>query len=53
MDTNENTQIEPKMVQVLVRLERREIDELKAETGATADATAVSCFIRKNLNKAK
>ena len=38
-------------VQILVRLNRDEIDACKAETGATADATAVACFVRKNLRK--
>lgn len=42
--------IEPP-VQILVRLSRDEIDACKAETGATADATAVACFVRKNLRK--
>ena len=36
-------------VQILVRLSRDEIDACKAATGATADATAVACFVRKNL----
>ena len=38
-------------VQILVRLNRDEIDECKAATGATADATAVACFVRINLRK--
>ena len=38
-------------VAVLCRFERKELDEMKEETGATADATAVACFVRKNLRK--
>ena len=38
-------------VPVLTRFKRRELDEMKAETGATADATAVACFARKKLRK--
>lgn len=44
------TTVEPP-VQILVRLSRYEIDECKESTGATADATAVACFVRKNLRK--
>ena len=39
------------IIQVLVRLTRAELDELKGETGASADATAVACYVRKNLRK--
>ena len=42
---------DPKTVQVLTRFERAELDAMKDETGATADATAVACFVRKNLRK--
>ena len=42
---------EPQTVQVLTRFERAELDAMKDETGATADATAVACFVRKNLRK--
>lgn len=38
-------------VPVLTRFKRGELDEMKAATGATADATAVACFARKNLRK--
>lgn len=38
-----------KQTGVLVRLTHDELDQLKGETGATADATAVACFVRKNL----
>ena len=37
--------------EVLVRLTPSELDSVKDETGATADATAVACFVRKNLRK--
>jgi hypothetical protein len=40
-------------VQILVRLNRDEVAECKEDTGATADATAVACFVRKNLRKGK
>ena len=46
-----NTDREPKTVQVLVRFERDELEAMKDDTGATADATAVACFVRKNLRK--
>lgn len=45
------TATEPQTVQVLTRFERAELDAMKDETGATADATAVACFVRKNLRK--
>ncbi len=58
MNKNENEQTataetatEAKTVQVLTRFERAELDTMKEETGATADATAVACFVRKNLRK--
>lgn len=53
-DNQKNNEIAPTVeppVQILVRLNRDEIDECKAATGATADATAVACFVRKNLRK--
>ena len=42
---------EQKTVQVPARFTREELDAMKDETGATADATAVACFVRKNLRK--
>lgn len=42
---------EPQTVQVLTRFDRAELDAMKEETGAVADATAVACFVRKNLRK--
>lgn len=45
------TATEPQTVQVLTRFYREELDEMKDDTGATADATAVACFVRKNLRK--
>lgn len=42
---------EAQTVLVMVRFERGELEALKDETGATADATAVACFVRKNLRK--
>ena len=42
-ETNENT------VVVMVRLTRAELDQLQMDTGANADATAVACFVRKEL----
>lgn len=46
-----NTDRESKTVQVLVRFDRDELKAMKDDTGATADATAVACFVRKNLRK--
>lgn len=54
MNKNEQTAetaTEAKTVPVLTRFERAELDTMKEETGATADATAVACFVRKNLRK--
>jgi len=45
------TATEPQTVPVLTRFYRDELDEMKEETGANADATAVACFVRKNLRK--
>ena len=36
-------------VPVLARFDRAELERMKEETGAKADATAVACFVRKNL----
>ena len=41
----------PQIVPVLTRFERAELDAMKDDTGANADATAVACFVRKNLRK--
>ena len=43
------TNNEAETVPVMVRLYRHELDELRAQTGANADATAVACFVRKEL----
>ena len=40
---------EPQMIPVLTHFDRAELDAMKEETGAVADATAVACFVRKNL----
>ena len=37
--------------EILVRFKPHEIEEMKDETGATAEATAVACFVRKNLKQ--
>ena len=37
--------------EILVRLKPHEIKEIKDDTGADAEATAVACFVRKNLRK--
>ena len=42
---------EPQSVQVMTRFARAELDAMKDATGATADATAVACFVRQNLRK--
>lgn len=36
-------------VPVLTRFDRDELERMKKETGAKKDATAVACFVRKNL----
>lgn len=43
---------EEQTVPVVVRLSRTELEALKDETGATADATAIACFVRKNIRRA-
>ena len=42
---------ETQTIQVLTRFTREELDAMKTETGANADATAVACYVRKNLRK--
>ena len=42
---------EPQTIPVLTRFYRDELEDMKADTGANADATAVACFVRKNLLK--
>lgn len=37
--------------EILVRFKPHEIEEMKYETGATAEATAIACFVRKNLKR--
>ena len=59
MNTNEKTTADgaaesgqaTETVQVLCRFYRHELDEMREDTGANADATAVACFARKNLRK--
>ena len=38
-------------VPVLTRFMREELDAMREETGANADATAVACYVRRNLRK--
>ena len=47
----DETATEPQTIPVLTRFYRDELDEMKNDTGANADATAVACFVRKNLRK--
>ena len=47
----ENATEAEETVPVLCRFTRTELNAMKSETGATADATAVACFARKNLPK--
>lgn len=47
----DETATEPQTVQVMTRFERAELEAMKDETGALADATAVACFVRKNLRR--
>ena len=37
------------VVAVMCRFTREELDKMKRDTGAVADATAVTCFCRKRL----
>lgn len=48
---NETTTGSEKPREILVRLTPSEVEKVKEETGATAEATAVACFVRKNLRK--
>ena len=48
-ETNETNT--PDTVAVLCRFDRAELERMKTETGAVADATAVACFVRKNMKK--
>lgn len=50
-DATKPAEAEPKTVQVPARFTREELEAMKDDTGATADATAVACFVRKNLRK--
>lgn len=50
-ETPTEEQTVPEPIQVLTRFSREELDEMKNETGANADATAVACYVRKNLRK--
>ena len=50
-DSTKPDEAEQKIIQVPARFTREELDAMKDETGATADATAVACFVRKNLRK--
>ena len=50
-DATTSAEAKPKSVPVLTRFDRAELDVMKDDTGATADATAVACFVRKNLRK--
>ena len=42
---------EPQTIPVLTRFTREELDTMREDTGANADATAVACYVRKNLRK--
>ena len=56
-ERNKNTngkrpeQAEQKIIQVLTRFTRAELDAMREETGASADATAIACYVRKNIHK--
>lgn len=43
------TDKDEKPTEVLVRLNRKELEQCKAETGAEKSATAVAAFVRKSL----
>ena len=42
---------EPQTIPVPARFTREELDAMREDTGANADATAVACYVRKNLRK--
>lgn len=48
--TKTDTTAEP-MIPVLCRFSRRELDALQFATGATADATAVACYVRVKMRE--
>lgn len=50
-DTENQSSEAEEIVRVGCTFKRKVLDELKRETGADADATAVSCFVHKNLKK--
>ena len=50
-DTENQSREAEEIVRVGCTFKRKVLDELKRETGADADATAVSCFVHKNLKK--
>ena len=50
-DATTPAEAKPKTIPVSTRFDRAELDEMKDDTGANADATAVACFVRKNLRK--
>ena len=45
------SKVESQTVSVLTRFNRDELEQIKADTGARADATAIACFVRKHLRK--
>ena len=45
------SKIESQTVAVLTRFNRDELEQIKADTGASAAATAIACFVRKDLRK--
>lgn len=50
MNENEKNENEKKeMVLVMARFLPEELEAMKEETGADANATAVVCYVRKNL----
>lgn len=51
MKTTGKAQTTEPTIPVHVRFERKELEQMKDETGATAEATAVACFCRKHLRK--
>lgn len=47
----QNETSDKKKVTVLCRFDREDLDFMRDDTGTVKDATAVACFVRKNMKK--
>lgn len=50
-DATDKAETAGQTIQIHARFERDELEQMKDETGASSDATAVACFCRKHLRK--